>query len=674
MKRNGSLRRKLIVIPLLLIFLGASGIGVFSSIILKNSLVDELENSGLYSSKRFIERISDNSETLKIVNNEMEEKIHASNRVVASNEELISNQYVSRLAQQLGIYEINVYDENGKIEFSNISTNIGKKLDKDAKAQTVLTGKSNSLFDEILYNEDSKKTLKYGYLKLPEGGMVQTGADALRLQYLQKAFSYQKLIEQMASSEEIEFAMMIDESGKVIANNELSIVGKTFDQNSIYFQALESGLDQVAIDKSIATDNNILNVVVPFEIDSQGKHLISLGFSMEKVNAVVNKGRLITYILTALIFIFVGGFLAITSGRVVSIIGILKVHLNGMAQGNFGNVLNRKLISRKDELGEIAQAIDELQGAVSDIVKRVVETNFKLDTAIQALTEKTSETTAASYEVGQTVNAIASGAVSQSEDVKMGRASIASLDTLIEDNEKRLKALEDATEIVEKLKEEGFSELELLIGKSDISTKSAREVTLIIEQTHLSADKITSASEQIKGITRQTNLLALNASIEAARAGEAGKGFSVVADEIRKLAEESNRFTEEITTVISELTQKIGVAVDNMLTLESLVAAQKLSVTGTTDKFKGISTALSVMKTELLSVTDSQSSMMDMNLKIKGIMEHLSNISEDNAAGAEEAAASIEGQVNAIKHVDLKTNELTELMLQLNQRLKLFNI
>ena len=674
MKRNGSLRRKLIVIPLLLIFLGASGIGVFSSIILKNSLVDELENSGLYSSKRFIERISDNSETLKIVNNEMEEKIHASNRVVASNEELISNQYVSRLAQQLGIYEINVYDENGKIEFSNISTNIGKKLDKDAKAQTVLTGKSNSLFDEILYNEDSKKTLKYGYLKLPEGGMVQTGADALRLQYLQKAFSYQKLIEQMASSEEIEFAMMIDESGKVIANNELSIVGKTFDQNSIYFQALESGLDQVAIDKSIATDNNILNVVVPFEIDSQGKHLISLGFSMEKVNAVVNKGRLITYILTALIFIFVGGFLAITSGRVVSIIGILKVHLNGMAQGNFGNVLNRKLISRKDELGEIAQAIDELQGAVTDIVKRVVETNFKLDTAIQALTEKTSETTAASYEVGQTVNAIASGAVSQSEDVKMGRASIASLDTLIEDNEKRLKALEEATEIVEKLKEEGFSELELLIGKSDISTKSAREVTLIIEQTHLSADKITSASEQIKGITRQTNLLALNASIEAARAGEAGKGFSVVADEIRKLAEESNRFTEEITTVISELTQKIGVAVDNMLTLESLVAAQKLSVTGTTDKFKGISTALSVMKTELLSVTDSQSSMMDMNLKIKGIMEHLSNISEDNAAGAEEAAASIEGQVNAIKHVDLKTNELTELMLQLNQRLKLFNI
>ncbi|MDH8676743.1 methyl-accepting chemotaxis protein [Fusibacter bizertensis] len=674
MKRNGSLRRKLIVIPLLLIFLGASGIGVFSSIILKNSLVDELENSGLYSSKRFIERISDNSETLKIVNNEMEEKIHASNRVVASNEELISNQYVSRLAQQLGIYEINVYDENGKIEFSNISTNIGKKLDKDAKAQTVLTGKSNSLFDEILYNEDSKKTLKYGYLKLPEGGMVQTGVDALRLQYLQKAFSYQKLIEQMASSEEIEFAMMIDESGKVIANNELSIVGKTFDQNSIYFQALESGLDQVAIDKSIATDNNILNVVVPFEIDSQGKHLISLGFSMEKVNAVVNKGRLITYILTALIFIFVGGFLAITSGRVVSIIGILKVHLNGMAQGNFGNVLNRKLISRKDELGEIAQAIDELQGAVTDIVKRVVETNFKLDTAIQALTEKTSETTAASYEVGQTVNAIASGAVSQSEDVKMGRASIASLDTLIEDNEKRLKALEEATEIVEKLKEEGFSELELLIGKSDISTKSAREVTLIIEQTHLSADKITSASEQIKGITRQTNLLALNASIEAARAGEAGKGFSVVADEIRKLAEESNRFTEEITTVISELTQKIGVAVDNMLTLESLVAAQKLSVTGTTDKFKGISTALSVMKTELLSVTDSQSSMMDMNLKIKGIMEHLSNISEDNAAGAEEAAASIEGQVNAIKHVDLKTNELTELMLQLNQRLKLFNI
>lgn len=641
---------------------------------LKNSLVDELENSGLYSSKRFIERLTDNSETLNIVNNEMEEKIHSSNRVVASNEELISNQYVSRLAQQLGIYEINVYNKIGKIEFSNISTNIGKSLDKEAAAQAVLNGKSNSMFDEICYIADSKKTLKYGYLKLPGGGMVQSGADALRLQYLQKAFSYQKLIEQMASSDEIEFAMMIDDSGKVIANNDLTQIGTIFDQNSIYFNALNSGSEQVKLDRSVLAQNKVLNVVVPFEIDSQGKFLISLGFSMTKVNDVVNKGKIITYLLAALIFIFVCGFLAFTTGKVVSIIGELKTHLNHMAKGNFSLGIGKNLMAKKDELGEIAKAVDELQSSVTDIVRSVLDTNQKLEFAIHSLTEKTSETTAASYEVGQTVNAIATGAVSQSEDVQNGRVSITGLNGLITNNEERLKALEYATNRVEKLKEEGFSQLDVLIKKAEISTKSAREVTAIIEQTHLSAEKITNASDQIKNISKQTNLLALNASIEAARAGEAGKGFSVVADEIRKLAEESNRFTEEITTVIDELTRKISVAVTNMLILETLVEEQKLSVTGTTDKFMGISEALGDMKLELISVTDSQTAMTQMNVKIKEIMDHLSNISEDNAAGAEEAAASIESQVNAIKYVDMQTNALTDLMHQLSERLKVFNI
>lgn len=198
MKKNGSLRGKLIFIPLILIFLGVIGIGLMSSLISKKSMVEEMENSGIYSSKRFIERITDNNETLKIVNTEMEGKIHAANRVVASNEDVMSNQFISRLAQQLEVYEINLIDANGVIQFSNLSANVGKKIDANAASQDVLKGKASTWFDDIVLNAETNKPYKYGYLKYPAGGMVQTGVDAIRLQYLQKAFSYQKLIEQMA--------------------------------------------------------------------------------------------------------------------------------------------------------------------------------------------------------------------------------------------------------------------------------------------------------------------------------------------------------------------------------------------------------------------------------------------------------------------------------------------
>lgn len=669
-----SLRGKLVLVPLVLIFLGVVGIGLTSSMILKSSLVDEIKSSGLYNAMRFIERITDNHETLNIVVTEVEGKIHAANRVVASNEDTMSNQFLSRLVQQLDLVEINIYDASGTITLSNVNANIGKPLGKDAPAQVVLSGKSNSLFDEISYNSESKKTIKYGYLKHPSGGMIQTGVDAIRLQYLQRAFSYQKLIEQLASSEEVVFAALMDGDLNILAHSEKDEIGQVATDRQEYADALSTMRESVFESHDSADEINVLNVIVPFEIKGRGKMLISLGFSMDPVNAAVAGGKISTLIMAFTIFLLVGGFLLITSMRVVGVIGKLKGHLIRMAEGDFAVSLDSAAVVRKDELGEIGHAVVLLQDSVKDIVFNVLGASEKLEHAAKSLSEKTQETVMASNEVGRAVGLIASGAVSQSEDIREGESTIKGLKAIITVSGERLEALNASTHIAETLKGEGNDQLSRLIEQTSVSKRATKEVSSVIDQTHVSVEKITAASKQIEGISRQTNLLALNASIEAARAGEAGRGFSVVADEIRKLAEESNRFTEEITKVIDELTQKIDQAVENMSTLEHVIDVQHNGVDTTRQKFEGISSALEAMRADIGNVNGAQHHMIQMNDTITEIMSHLSRISEDNASSSEEAAASIEAQIEAIEHVDVQAAALTELSLALRDRLRIFNI
>ena len=674
MSKKRSIKRVLIIVPLLVIFIGVTGISMVSSIISRKSVLSEMQGSGISSSLRFIERITDNNDTLEIVNTEIEGKIHSANRVVASNEDAMSNQFITRLAQQLDLYEINVYDGRGTIVFSNINGNVGKVLPIDAPSQVVLKGEKSSFFDEIIYNAESKKTLKYGYLKHPSGGMIQTGIDAIRLQYLQRAFSYQKLIEQMASSDEVAYALLLDENYNVVAHSDSAQIGATYDQDTDYRLAFEAGEQTVYEGKSLITEERVLNVVVPFEIKNKGQHLITLGFSMNNVDRAVNRNRLVIFGLSAIIFIVVGGFLTLTSSKVVSTIDQLKVSLNLMAKGNFAEPIEAKLTRSGDELGEIASAASELRNSVKDIVENVMASNLKLEEAAIELNQKTEETVMASNEVGLAVNTIAADAVSQADDVQKGEATIRGFEKMIKVNESRLQALNQSIGVVEALKADGNNLLMDLVEKTEISLDAAKEVTQVVAQTQSSVEKITEASQQIQGITRQTNLLALNASIEAARAGEAGRGFAVVADEIRKLAEESNRFTEEITKVIDELIQKNNSAVKHMNTLSSLVYNQRQGVSNTQIKFEGISTAIEEMRRNIQDVNEAQLQMVEMNGAINVIMSHLSTISEDNASGAEEAAASIEAQMEAIEFVNTQANALTELSFQLKDKLKLFEI
>ncbi len=201
---------------------------------------------------------------------------------------------------------------------------------------------------------------------------------------------------------------------------------------------------------------------------------------------------------------------------------------------------------------------------------------------------------------------------------------------------------------------------------NEVSKKATLDIHDVIKETNNRANEINAASITIASIAEQTNLLALNAAIEAARAGEAGRGFSVVADEIRKLAEESTASTGQIDETVKMLQEQSAFAVQKVEAIGHIMESQNQSVNQTGETFKQLAIAIENIKEKVEDVRTLGSNMEAEKNSILGILENLAAISEENAASTEEVSASTEEQTASLEEVNSASMSLAQLAVDLN--------
>ena len=430
------------------------------------------------------------------------------------------------------------------------------------------------------------------------------------------------------------YMQIIDENGQVIANKDSALLGK------------KVGDGVWAKIKNINEGS--------FEYKEAGKTMYGVVSTYDargwKVLAVVPKAELsdtaniigaLSIPIIILCLIFTSILSIITTKKITTPINDIIGVAEKVSIGDFTVKTNKYSIH---ELNELSQNFNNMIGKLKEMLSSTaVLTKETTDSAARIL-DLSNNINESAKEVAVAVEEITIGSSKQTEET-IGCAQISDkFNGEITNSVSSLSNVTQATKTSIEIINESSSIITKLSKTSENNSEAMSKVASTVETLNENTKSILTILNKINGITKQTNLLALNASIEAARAGDAGRGFSVVANEIRKLAEQSQGASSEIGTIVDEVNHSIEASLKISESTKALFKEELDQVSSTIKSFARIKESISNISAAM-EVTMKSINVMDEGKNyLYDSINNIAAISEENTAATEEVTATIQNQ------------------------------
>ncbi|EGW40591.1 methyl-accepting chemotaxis protein [Desulfosporosinus sp. OT] len=402
-------------------------------------------------------------------------------------------------------------------------------------------------------------------------------------------------------------------------------------------------------------------------------------FSTQKAKSTIVRENLNFDRAEEFLFIFplAAAVLAVTIGALVARaiskpLQRMLTNVQELASGNL-KVSEIKTYS-KDEAGQLAQAFNQMTVSLSTLVRRVSESSEEVTASAHELLHITEQGTMASGQIAVAIAEVAGGTEKQAGAVNETVAAIEQIDANIQMIAAASQCVTDLTSKTALTTENGQRALTQAVEQMANINQGTQVVKEAITALADSSEQIAGIAQLINGITEQTNLLALNAAIEAARAGEHGRGFSVVAEEVRKLAEKAKVATGQISALVVVNRDNIAHAIVAM-DAEEVNVNDGIKVVNTVGC--GLSDILNMVNEVSVQVGEIASSIQQMaggSQQIVSGVQDIGAVSQVTADQAAKASTGIDEFTTSIDQINLSCQSLTELAQNLQIGVSTFRI
>lgn len=672
---NTNLKLKLLWPILLVTVLVIGTFGVYSYNTTKTIILDVFHRQIDSQFDNVMSTIQSRLDIMNITRKAMDEKNIALNQSVAriialdNSPAALSLENMTKLAKELRVSEIHVVDENGILTNGNIPAFYGfdfKTSEQTKPFLPIIQDKSLAIAQEPMIRGTDKNLFQYiSVARLDKPGIIQIGLEPREIQELLSKMDMRDLAKKTHIGKN-GYVGIVSKDGVILAHPSQERIGENISDS------VEWGKEILIKDKGTLTyaDNGEEKFVSYKKI---GEHVAIVVIPMAEISAYVTglKTTVIsTLIIAAVLLVLV--ISGLVSRLLVKPLGVVLAGVQEIAGGDL--VGGPVQVTSKDELGRLAQAVNEMKNNLSGLVRQVAGASEQVAASSQQLTASADSSAQAANRIAAAVAEISGGTTEQLQSVEQAAGVVEQMVASIKEVADNIQHVTNASVETANKAQFGGNTINSAVSQMTNIEQTVTSSALVVAKLGERSQEIGQIVDTIASIAGQTNLLALNAAIEAARAGEQGRGFAVVADEVRKLAEQSQEAAKQISALIKEIQSETNLAVTAMSagTKEVKIGTEVVNSAGET--FKQIIALVNALSGQVTGIAAAIQEIASGSRTIVDSVQTIDQISNNVTRATQAVAAVVEKQSTAMTEIASSSESLAGMAQELQASVGKFRL